>query len=701
MIALKTVGHPASRVDALQRVTGKATYTGDLHLTGMLYARVLRSPHPHARIRSIDASKALALPGVKAILTHENCDVIWGSGDTKNKRYLFNNPVRFAGDAVAAVAAVDRHVAEDAIRLIDVDYEVLPFVLDPEAALKPGAVEIQPGGNLSPNNKGEQKPEAYGHGDVEKGFSEADQVFEDQYSSAHINNAQLEIRVSIAQWEGEKLTVYASTQGISMCRIELAHDLKIPLENVRVVCKYMGGGFGNKNQVHDFDLMAAMLAKKAGAPVKLEFTRKEDYVAVHGRWPTKQYYKVGVKRDGTLTAIQFRGYSGMGPYRKSSGDIAGVELYQCPNVQKQVYTVLTNMAVSANFRGPAYPQGVFGIESLMDHIAYELKMDPIDFRLKNMTRKYHDDLPYTSYGLEDCVVRGAEAFEWKKRWHAPGAGEGPIKRGVGMAMGAFGAAVGRSSAVIHLNSKGEYELHVGVTDVGTAAKTTMALIAAEELGVPLAKVAVVSGDTEVCPYSVGESGSRTTTHTGYAVVQAVKDLKQQIADKGLPQGDEVRTGMATPDPAQPKDSARYSFAAHFAEVEVDTELGHARVVKFLAAHDSGRIINPLTCTSQVMGGSTQGIGMALHEELLYDPTHGLPLNAGYYGARVMTHLDTPKIDVLFVETEDAFGPFGAKSIGESSIIPSVGAIANAIFNATGKRIKDLPITRDKILGVLA
>ncbi len=307
------------------------------------------SARAHPQHRCVEGAGAARREGV---LTHENCDVVWGSGDTKNKRYLFNNPVRFAGDAVAAVAAVDRHVAEEAIRLIDVDYETLPFVLDPEEALKPGAVEIQPGGNLSPNNKGEHKPETYRHGNVEKGLAEADQVFEDHYSSVHLNNAQMEIRVSLAQWEGDKLTVYASTQGISNCRIDIAHDLKLPLENVRVVCKYMGGGFGNKNQVHDSDLMAAMLAKKAGAPVKLEFTRKEDYVAVHGRWPTKQYYKVGVKRDGTLTAIQFRGYSGMGPYRKNSGDIAGVEMYQCPNVEKLVYPVLTNMAVSANFRGP-------------------------------------------------------------------------------------------------------------------------------------------------------------------------------------------------------------------------------------------------------------------------------------------------------------------------------------------------------------
>jgi len=701
MNTLKTVGHPTSRIDALERVTGRAQYTGDVRLPGMLYARVLRSPHPHARIRSIDVSKAMALPGVKVILTHENCDVVWGSGDIRNKRYIFDSTVRFVGDAVAAVAAVDRHTAEEATRLIKVDYEVLPFVLDPEEALKPGAPEIQPGGNLSPDNKGQREPETYTHGNVRDGLAAADHVFEDQYTSVHLNNAQLEIRASIAEWQGDRLTMYASTQGIASCRMDMARDLNIPLENVRVICHYMGGGFGNKNQNQDFDLMAAMLAKRAGAPVKLEFTRKEDFISVHGRWPTKQYYKVGVKNDGTLTAIQFRGYSGMGPHRKSSGDIAGVEIYKCPNVEKAVYPVYTNMAVSANLRGPAYPQGLFGIESLMDHIAYTLKMDPVEFRLKNMARKYHDQLAFTSFGLEDCVRRGAEAFEWSKHWHAPGEGSGPVKRGVGMAMGAFGAAVGRSSATIDLDSKGMYHVHVGVTDIGTAAKTTMALIAAEALDVPLEKINVVWGDTQNSPYSVGESGSRTTTHTGYAVVQAANELKQQIAQMGLPQGDELRTASVNTDPAQPKDKTRYSFAAHFAEVEVDTEVGHVRVTRFLGAHDSGRIINPLTCASQVKGGAVMGIGMALHEELLYDKAHGVPLTAGYYGARVMTHLDTPVIDVLFVEPDDAYGPFGAKSIGESSIIPSVAAVANAIFNATGKRVRSLPMTREKLLEVLA
>jgi CO/xanthine dehydrogenase Mo-binding subunit len=362
--------------------------------------------------------------------------------------------------------------------------------------------------------------------------------------------------------------------------------------------------------------------------------------------------------------------------------------------------VYTNTAVAANYRAPAYPQGVFGIESLMDHIAHELKIDPVEFRVQNATRKYHDELPYTSYGLEECIRRGAELFEWRRRWRPPASDSGVVKRGIGMAMGSFGARVGRSSAVIRLDSAGRYAVHVGVTDVGSGAKTTMALIAAEALGVPLERISVVSGDTDRCPYSVGESGSRTTNFTGFAVIEAARDLKRQIEQKGLPAGNAVLIGTATPEP-RIEGAARYSFAAHFAEVEVDVELGRLRVVKYLAVHDSGRIVNPLTATSQVKGGVTMGIGMALHEQLLYDPRTGIPLNAGYYGARVMTHRDAPDVDVLFVETEDAHGPYGAKTLGEPPIIPSVAAIASAFFNATGRRIKDLPMSRERILEVLA
>jgi putative selenate reductase molybdopterin-binding subunit len=709
---LKTVGHATPRIDAAERVSGKATYTGDVKLPGMLYARVLRSPHPHARIKSIDLSKARALPGVKAIITHQNCQVVWGAGSiaggqqyndevkkiTTQRRYAFNNPVRFVGEPVAAVAAIDRHIAEDALQLIAVDYEVLPFVLDHEDALKPDAVKIWPDGNVSLNTRNEAQPISQRRGDLEAGFRAADHVFEDRFTTAFVHNAQMEPRAALAHWQGEKLTIYTPTGGIANCRTDMARDLGLPAENVRVVCQYMGGNFGNKNQNQDADLIAAVLAKEAGAPVKLELSRREDFIGMHGRWPTTQYYKVGVKNDGTLTAIQLRGYSGMGPYRKNSGAIGGVEVYQCPNVETVVYPVYTNKTVSANFRGPEFPQGFFGVQSMMDDVAFKLKMDPVDFVLKNMTRKFRDETPYTNYSLDECVRRGVDAFDWKKRWHSPGSETGRLRRGAGVAFMSFRAGLGRSSAVIHLDARGRYAVHVGVTDVGSGAKTTMGLIAAEALGVPASQVDVVWGDTDRCPYSVGESGSRTTIMTGDAVVAAARDLKKQIAEKGMPKGGDALVASASPNPSL-QGKVRNTFGAHFVEVEVDAELGRVRIVKYLAVHDSGRVINPLTARSQIKGGALMGIGMALHEDLLYDRRSGIPLNAGYYGARILTHRDAPDIEVVFIESDDGYGPFGAKSMGEASKIPAVAAVANAVFNAIGRRIKDLPITRDKIVNL--
>ena len=713
--ALKVVGHDAPRIDAAERVSGKAKYTADIMLPGMLYARVLRSPHPHARVRRIDVSKARALPGVKAIVTHENCSVVWGAGSisggaqyndevkkiTKHRRYAFNNPVRFVGDPVAAVAAIDRHVAEEALQLIAVDYEPLPFVLDPEEALKPDAVKIWPEGNLSPTARNDFQPIGQKRGSVEEGFKASDRVFEERFSTSFVHNAQMEPRSAVAHWEGDKLTIYTPTGGIANCRTDMARDLGIPAENVRVVCQYMGGNFGNKNQNQDADLIAAALAKEASAPVKLELSRKEDFIGMHGRWPTAQYYQVGVKSDGTLQAIQLRGFSGMGPYRKNSGNIAGVEIYQCPNIETTISPVYTNRTVSGNFRGPEYPQGFFGIQSMMDDIAAKMKMDPVEFIIKNMTRKAGDQTPYTNYSLEECIRRGADAFEWKKRWKStPGSDPGPIKRGAGTSFMAFRAGLGRSSAVIRLDGSGKYSVHVGVTDVGAGAKTTMGLIAAEALGVKLSDLEVVWGDTDRCPYSVGESGSRTTIMTGYAVVEAARDLKRQIAEKGMPKGSDVLIGNATPNPTL-QGKVRSTFGAHFVEVEVDVDLGRARVVKYLAVHDCGRIINPLTARSQIKGGATMGIGMALHEDLLYDRRSGTPLTPGYYGARVSTHRDAPEIDVIFIESDDGLGPFGAKSMGESSKVPSPAAVANAVANAIGHRMKDLPITRGKLVAALA
>jgi xanthine dehydrogenase molybdenum-binding subunit len=712
---LTTVGHPTPRIDAIERVTGRARYTRDVTLPGMLFARVLRSPHPHARIKSIDLTRARALPGVKAILTHETCKVVWGAGSvaggqqysdevkkiTRQRRFAFNNPVRFVGEPVAAVAAVDRHVAEEALGLIVVDYELLPFVLDPEDALKSGAPQIWPEGNLALNNRNEAQPIGQSRGDVDAAWAAAAHVFEDRYSTSFVHNAQMEPRASVAVWNGDQLTVYTPTGGIANCRHDTARDLGMPDEKVRIVCQYMGGNFGNKNQNQDADLITAMLAKEAGAPVKLELSRKEDFVGMHGRWPTTQYYKVAAAEDGTLAAIQLRGYSGMGPYRKNSGSMAGVELYKCANIQTVIHPTYTNRTVSANFRGPEYPQGFFGMQSMMDDVAHRLKIDPVEFALLNMSRMSRDEVPYTSYSLEECIRRGAAAFDWKTRWRAQaGSDSGPIKRGAGMTYMLFRSGLGRSSAVLKLNGAGDYTLFVGVTDVGGGAKTTMGLIAAEALGVPLSKIEVVWGDTDRCPYSVGESGSRTTIMTGQAVIEAAQDLRRQVAEKGRPSGAQVLVASATPNPRL-EGKVRSAYGAHFVEVEVDTELGGIRVTKYVTVHDSGRLINPLSAKGQIQGAVVQGIGMALHEDLVYDRRSGQPLTAGYYGARIPTHLDAPAIDVIFLESDDGYGPYGAKSIGEAGIILAPAAVGNAIFNAIGHRLKDLPMNRARILEALA
>jgi len=710
---LNTVGHDIPRIDAYERVTGRATYTRDIKLPGMLYARLLRSDVPHAHIRSIDTSKAEVLPGVRAVITHETHQLIYGSGSisggrqyndsvkdiTKRLRHMFPNPVRFVGQPVAAVAAVNRHVAEEALQLIEIDYEELPFVLDPEEALEPEAPAIWPDGNMAHDSQNRQEPIGSQLGDVEVGFQEAEQIFEDRYTTAFVQDAQMEPRSALAHWEGDKLILHTPTQGVSNCRHDNARDLGIDDHQIQVICKYMGGGFGDKNGSYYFDLIAAMLSKETNAPVMVELSRKDDWLGTHGRWHTVQDYKVGVRNDGTVTAIQMNALSGMGPYLRRSGNIGGIDVYGCPNIDRKIYPVHTNRMVSGNFRAPQYPQGYFGIQSMMDDISYKVGINPVEFALKNMRRPTEDE-PFTTYTLDQCIEQGAEKFGWQNRWRPePGSDSGVIKRGAGMGFMMFGSTISPSSAIIRVDSGGRYTLFVGVTDIGPGAKTTMSLIAAEALGVGLSEVDIVWGDTDRCPYSIGESGSRTTTSTGNAVMQAALDLKAQIATKGMPVGEDVLIASATPNPSS-DGRRRMCFGAHFVEVEVDTELGHVGVSKYVAFHESGRILNPLPARDQIRGAVQQGIGQALHEDLLYDGISGHPLNAGYYGARHLTHVDAPDIEVTFIETDDGFGPFGAKTVGESGIIPAPVAVANAIFNATGRRMKDLPITRDKMLGAL-
>jgi xanthine dehydrogenase molybdenum-binding subunit len=722
------VGKRISRIDAYERVTGRAHYTGDLQLANMLYARVLRSTVPHAKIISIDVSKAEKLPGVRAIIHHGNAQIPWSSGGHTHQRFIFNNPVRYVGDAVAAVAATDRHIAEDALKLIEVKYEKLPHVLDPNEALKPDAPKIAPSGNLSVGKGSFSAPIEESWGDLEKGFKEADRVFEDTYITKHVNNAQLERRVSIAKWDAGKLTVYASTQGVSNARTDIAKDFNLPLSKVRVVCKYMGGGFGNKNQAQDYDYMAAMLAKVAAQPVKLEFTREDDYIGMHGRWASEQRYKIGVKQDGTITAVSLDAVTNMGAYRKQSGNLSGTDFYQIPNFRKHIKPVHTNTVVAANYRAPAYPQSVFGFASFLDQIAHEMGINPLDMFLRNRIQKYKSKTPFTSNHLEECITEGSKRIGWSEKWHKPGALGGAKKHGIGMALGGYPFRPGLGAATIRMNSDGTAHVLVGVTDIGTGAKSTMAIIAAEALGIPLNQIQLTNGDTDVTPYSVGESGSRTTPFTGPAVIAAAEDVRRQIFNlaagqlKVKPEELDLRNGevfvraapaqklplarvvarageligRATTNPSF-KDAEGKSFAAHFAEVEVDTWTGHVTITRYVAAHDSGTIINRLPAESQIKGGVTQGIGMAFSEELLIDQLTATPVNPNYRDAKVPTHLEVPEVEVIFIEHYDPYGPFGGKVVGEPPITPAVATIANAIFNATGKRFKELPITPDKIV----
>ncbi len=724
------VGKRIPRIDGYERVTGQAQYTGDVQLPGMLYARVLRSPHPHAKIVGIDSSKAEKLPGVRAVIHSFNTQIPWGSGGLTQKRMIFNNPVRFVGDAVAAVAATDRYVAEDALGLIEVKYEKLPHVLDAAQALKPEAPKIYPKGNLSVGEGRVSAPIKDEWGDLEKGFKEADKVFEDTYISKHVNNAQMERRVSVAKWDAGKLTAWASTQGISNARADIARDLGLPLSKVRVVCKYMGGGFGNKNQAQDYDLMTAALAKATAQPVKLEFTREDDFIGMHGRWASEQHYKVGVKSDGTITAVDFSAVTNMGAYRKQSGDLSGCDFYNIPNFRKVVSPTHTNTVVAANYRAPAYPQSVFGFASMLDQIAFELGVNPYDMFMRNRARLSKGKMAFSSNALEECIVEGAKRIGWNEKWHKPGAAPGPNKHGIGMALGGYPFRLGLGAATIRVNPDGTAHVLVGVVDIGTGAKSTMAIIASEALGIPLGQIQLTSGDTDVTPYSIGESSSRTTSFTGTAVIAAAEDVRKQIFAAAAPElkakaedldlkdgivfvkADPAQKvplnrvmrrvepeiiGRATTNPKWPEGVDGKAFAAHFCEVEVDAFTGHVRITRYVAAHDSGTIINRLPAESQVKGGVTQGIGMALTEELLIDRPTASPINPNYRDAKVPTHLEVPEVEVIFIERPDPYGPFGGKVVGEPPITPSVATVANAIFNATGRRFKELPITPDKIL----
>jgi xanthine dehydrogenase YagR molybdenum-binding subunit len=729
---LTTVGQPQPRIEGEEKVTGRAIYTSDVRLPGQLYARVLRSPHPHARVKRVDTSRAEALAGVRAVLSIENApDIDW-----YKEGKLFERVVRFVGDEVAVVAAESEELAEDALRLIEVEYEPLPFVVDLEGAARPEAPQLHAD---APGNISGEKP--YERGDVAAGFAGADVVIEATYwTGTNLHNC-LESHGTTAHWDGERLTLWSSTQSIFEVRSQVAQKLGMAEHDVRVIKQHMGGGFGSKQVPWKQDVLAALLSKQAQRPVQLMLDREAENLAAGNRNATIQRVRLGATRDGKLTAIEADIELETGAYQVGgeASDVKGIyeTLYCCPNVRTKQTGRYTNAGPTVAFRAPGYVEGAWGLEQAMDELARQLDMDPIELRLRNyadteQVKEQQYTIPET---LRRCYERAAEVFGWSG-WQRP-AVTGTKRRGIGVAahnwMGGAGHPPGY--AWVKLNSDGSADVVTGTQDIGSGTRTGLTQVAAEELGLPIGKVNLLLGDTANGPYAPVSSGSATQATIGPAIRVAAANARHELlhaAGEFLEEPPErlmVRAGQiyvegeANPVASvaditgriaphmilgqgargpNPSDRAIRTFGVQCAEVEVDTETGEVHVLRIVSADDCGRVINPTMVESQVIGGVTQGLGTALTEERIIDQRRGIALNANLEEYKVPTVADIPQITSSPIDLPDPMAnPTGAKGIGESPIVPTAPAIANAVFDAVGVRIRQAPIIRDRLLEALA
>jgi CO/xanthine dehydrogenase Mo-binding subunit len=732
---LSVVGRAQPRVEGAEKVTGRAQYSYDIRLPGQLYARILRSPHPHARIRSIDATQAEALPGVHAVLTSANApEISW----YKEESRLFDTTLRFVGDEVAAVAAESEEIAEDALRLIQVEYEPLPFVLDMEEALKVEAPKIHPEGKMGGNLMDE--PELYERGDPDLGLHQADVVIDQIYTTATALHNSLEPHGCTAHWQHDQLTLYESTQGIWAVRQEVAEKLDLPEHKVRVIKQHMGGGFGAKQIPWKQTVIAALLSKQSGRPVQLMLDREAENLAAGNRNATIQRVRLGAKRDGTLTAIVVEIKQAVGAYMVGgeASNVSGLyeSLYRCPNVRTEQAGIYINAGPSVAFRAPGYVEGAFGLESAMDELARALQMDPVALRLQNyVEHNQKEDLPYSSpASLRMSYERATEAFGWQNYQRPPA--QGSKRRGIGFAAHDWGGSASPPGyAWIKLNGDGTADVVTGTQDIGTGTRTGLTQIAAEELGLRIEDIKLHLGDTAVGPYSPVSAGSATLATVGPAVRDAAVNLRRQLLEaarfvleepaerlqvtdgkifaKDAPEhtvpvkevtkrmAPHMLQGHGVCGPNTEEYSVR-NFGAQCAEVEVDIATGEVTVLRVVASHDCGRIINPTMVNSQIIGGVMQGIGYALMEERMVDAPRGMVLNANLEEYKIPTVADTPVITHVPVDTPDLnANSTGIKGIGEPPLVPTAPAIANAIYDATGVRLRHTPLTRRRVVAALA
>jgi putative selenate reductase molybdopterin-binding subunit len=768
---LRVVGRSVDKVDAFGLATGRARFTADLAPPGTLVAKILESPHPHARIRRIDARAARALPGVHAVLTWEDVPRVAyttaGQGYPEPSPYdsfMLDNKVRFVGDRVAAVAAESAAVAREACRLIEVEYEELEPVLDPRDAMRPGApvihdepecrvvvpVPFEPERNLAASVDA-------AYGDLDAALAASDAVVKAEFETQYAQHCPIETHVCLANVDAQnRIVIHTSTQVPFHVRRIVAARLQVPVRRVHVIKPRIGGGFGAKQEVLIEDI-TAMLAIVTDRPVLLELTRAEEFYASRTRHPQLIRMKMGARRDGTLTGADLHVLMNTGAYGGhaltvvcNSGSKV-LPLYRWDAVRFAGRSVYTNLPVGGAYRGYGVTQTAFANEVLVDELAHALAIDPLTMRLLNHIREGDSSPIFAALGegkpgvaqtvgsckLADCLRQGAEAIGWQRRRGAPSEAsgdEGPVRRGIGMAALMQGSSIPEidmGACTIKLNEDGSFNLLVGATDLGTGSDTVLAQIAAEVLGVEVDQIVVRSSDTDVTPFDVGAYASSTTYLSGNAVKKAALEVHAQIQSvasailnldakslrlvggevvsacgQRVSLGEVALRSLYEVDQRQIGAMASHishksppPFAAHFAEVEVDVETGRVTVLKYVAAVDCGRAIHPRLAEGQTEGAVLNGISYALTEEFLFDG-RGRMVNPSFRSYKIFSAADLPEVRTILVESEEPTGPFGAKSVSEISINGPLPAISNAIFNATGVRLRQAPFTAERVLRAL-
>lgn len=762
---LKVVGRNARKIDGEKLALGSATFVDDIELRGLLHCKVLWSPHAHARITRVDTSRAEALPGVHAVLTHHNVPRVpfttAGQGHPEPSPYdyyTFDRKVRYVGDRVAAVAADTADIAEHALSLIEVEYEILPAVLDADESMREGAPiihdEEESTGIYDAKRNLAARVEA-AVGDVEDALSKSEVVLDREYVVPYVQQVPIEPHVSMA-WldEDNRIVIRTSTQVPFHARRIVARAIGVPVKRIRVIKPRIGGGFGAKQEVMIEDLVA-LLALRTRRPVKLEYTRAEEFVSSRTRHPQKLRLRVGATREGDLTAMDLQVLANTGAYGSHALTVQTctgqkpLSLYRCPNLRFIANVVYTNLPIAGAYRGYGVPQGFFAVESAIDELAYTLDLDPLELRKRNMVRT-GDNLELAkilgegkeghpqiveSCGLAECIEKGASAIGW---WGRGNGGRTPresaphLRRGIGVACLMHGTAipgVDMGAASLKMNEDGSFNCQIGATDLGTGADTVIAQIVAETLHVPVDDVLVYAADTDMTPFDVGAYASSTTYISGRAAMKAALDVKRQILEvaSNLLDGEptealEIRDkrvirardqksvtfaeislySLYAHDQFQIQGVASHvsidcppPFAAQFAEVEVDIETGHVRLLRFVSAVDCGQAINPIMCEGQIEGGAMQGMGYGLTEEFGFDET-GRMCNPSLRDYKIFSSADMPDMQTILVTTHERTGPYGAKSVAEIPIDGPAPAIANAVYDAIGVRLRQIPLVPERV-----